>query len=277
VSGVFIRAVDPPGPPSPDAHWLVFRGAHLLVRAAGERAEAPRAPDIAGLEPGLLRRLYLGALDGVDCYAAEAPPEAPAPDGMEYAGLRALYGRLDEPFFALAGFAAQIVEWDRTHQFCGRCGSATDPAPGERARRCPACGLLCFPRLSPAVIMLITRGDAMLLARAHNFSGPFYSTLAGFVEPGETLEEAVAREVREEVGIEIRDIRYFGSQPWPFPHSLMIGFTAQHAAGEIQVDGREIAEAGWFTAADLPRLPGPLSIARRLIDAFLAAGGPPDG
>ena len=276
MSGAFIRGVDPPGAPSPDAYWLVFRGSHLLVRAVGERAEALRGPDIAALEPVLLRRLYLGALDGVDCYAAEAPPEAPAPDGMEYAGLRALYGRLDEPFFALAGFAAQIVEWDRTHQFCGRCGSPTVPAPGERARRCPTCGLLSFPRLSPAVIMLITRGDAMLLGRAHNFSGPFYSTLAGFVEPGETLEEAVAREVREEVGIEIRDIRYFGSQPWPFPHSLMIGFMAEYAAGEIVVDGREIADAGWFTAADLPLLPAPLSIARRLIEAFLSAGPPPE-
>ena len=143
-------------------------------------------------------------------------------------------------------------------------------APSERAKLCPKCGLLSFPRLSPAVIMLVYRGDELLLARNHGFADGFFSVLAGFVEPGESLEEAVEREVHEEVGLDLTEIRYFGSQPWPFPHSLMIGFTARYAGGEIRLQEAELAEAGWFNRrGELPRLPGKLSIARKLIDAFL--------
>jgi NAD+ diphosphatase len=160
--------------------------------------------------------------------------------------------------------------WDQTHRFCGRCGEPTVHAPSERAKLCPKCGLLSFPRLSPAVIMLIQRGDEFLLARNPNFPEAFYSVLAGFVEPGESLEEAVAREVREEVGLEVTDIRYFSSQPWPFPHSLMIGFTCTYAGGDIVPQPDEIVHAAWFSRnGELPRLPGKLSIARKLIDWFL--------
>jgi NAD+ diphosphatase len=181
-----------------------------------------------------------------------------------------LYGRLPDEQFSIAGRAVQILLWDQTHRFCGRCGQPTVHAPAERAKLCPRCGLLSFPRLSPAVIMLIRRGDELLLARNKAFADGFFSVLAGFVEPGESLEETVAREVREEVGLEVTDIGYFGSQPWPFPHSLMIGFTATYAGGEIRLQADEIAEAGWFhKRGDLPRLPGKLSIARRLIDSFI--------
>jgi NAD+ diphosphatase len=148
---------------------------------------------------------------------------------------------------------------------------ATDEVPGERAMRCPDCGLLAFPRLAPAVITLITRDDGRaLLARNANFPVPMFSCLAGFVEPGETLEQAVAREVREEVGIEIGNVSYRSSQPWPFPHSLMVGFRAEWTAGEIDVDGVEIAEAAWFEVDDLPPIPPRLSIARVLIDEWIA-------
>ena len=147
----------------------------------------------------------------------------PEPDG--YQDLRRLWGHVPELQWTIAGRAVQLVEWARTHRFCGRCGTATEPAPSERAMRCPDCGLLSFPRLAPAVIVLVTRGDEALLARGRNFPLPMYSCIAGFVEPGETLEEAVHREVREEVGVELADVRYVASQPWPFPHSLMIGFT----------------------------------------------------
>jgi NAD+ diphosphatase len=148
-------------------------------------------------------------------------------------------------------------------------------APGERAKRCPACGLLSFPRLSPAIIVLVERDDRVLLARGVNFPEGMYSTLAGFVEPGESLEEAVHREIGEEVGVALTDLRYFGSQPWPFPHSLMIGFTARYAGGEIVLDDREIADAAWFTADRMPRVPQKLSIARRLIDSYVAKHRPP--
>jgi NAD+ diphosphatase len=147
----------------------------------------------------------------------------------------------------------------------------------ERAKECPQCGLLAFPRLSPAIIVLVQRRHELLLARPYHFPPGLYSVIAGFVEPGETLEEAVVREVREEVNLAIKDIRYFGSQPWPFPHSLMIGFTATHAGGEISIDDAEIEDAGWFKADALPTLPGKISIARKLIDWFLAKQGASEG
>ncbi len=208
---------------------------------------------------------FLGTLDGRPCVAVE---EAEAP-GPGFVGLRQLWQQVDGQLWAIAGRAVQIVAWDDAHRFCGRCGAATEPMADQRARHCPRCGLDAYPRLAPAVIVLVEQDDGrVLLARNASFSEPFFSCLAGFVEPGETLEEAVRREVREEVGIELCDLAYFGSQPWPFPHSLMIGFTARLASGEVHPDGQEITEAAWFPASDLPRLPGEISIARALIEAW---------
>jgi NAD+ diphosphatase len=238
----------------------------------GDRAEVVDYADLAKLNAPFDDGHYLGRLEDIDCYAVELPTDE-HPDGTGFEGLRALYGRLPDEQYSIAGRAVQILLWDKTHRFCGRCGTATVNAPADRAKLCPQCGLLSFPRLSPAVIMLIQRGDdEFLLARNRAFADGFYSVLAGFVEPGETLEEAVAREVHEEVNLEIRDIRYFASQPWPFPHQLMIGFTAHYASGEILPQAEEIVEAAWFSRrGELPRLPGKLSIARRLIDAFVGA------
>jgi NAD+ diphosphatase len=219
------------------------------------------------------RQDYLGQLDHRLCYAVEVSDGTIPPEGMAFEGLRQVYGRLDEHLFWVAARAVQIIDWDRTHQFCGRCGVPLRPKSDERAKACPQCGLLHFPRLAPAIIVLVERGDQLLLARSRHFMPGMYSVLAGFVEPGESLEEAVVREVKEEVGIEIQDIKYFGSQPWPFPHSLMIGFTATYAGGEISLDDKEIEDAGWFTAEKLPRIPGKISIARKLIDQFLAKKG----
>lgn len=269
----FVPALHPPDEAPSAALWFAFGGDRLLVRPEGERLALPEYVDLAKLGVAFDEGHYLGRLDDVDCYAVEFMQDSPAqlPDGMSLEGLRALYGRLADELYGVAGRAVQILLWDRTHRFCGRCGTATVNAPADRAKLCPGCGLLAFPRLSPAVIMLIRRGDdELLLARNRAFAEGFFSVLAGFVEPGESLEEAVAREVREEVNLEVRDIRYFGSQPWPFPHSLMIGFTAQYASGEIRPQEDELVEASWFRRdADLPKLPGRLSIARKLIDAFL--------
>ena len=250
--------------------WFVFRGRELLVVPAGEALALPRAAEAAelGVEP--LRVLELEPVDGCPCRAAEAPAGWEPPGGMELRGLRSTWGLLDDAHFRMAGRAVQLVDWDRTHRFCGACATETRVVAGERARACPACGLVAYPRLSPAVIFLIRRGDRILLGRHAGLPEGMYSTLAGFVEPGETLEEAVAREVAEEVGISVRDVRYFGSQPWPFPNSLMIGFTAEHAGGEIVVDRAELEDAGWFAADALPTIPPKLSIARALIDSFLA-------
>jgi len=270
----FVGGVDPPAGDAGDGWCFAFRAGELLV-AGGETGEAtvPRVSALAELGPAELRRQYLGRLGRAGCWSVELAEGVDAPAGMRFVGLRALHGRLPDPLWLLAGRAAQIVAWDRDHRFCGRCGTPTEPAPGERARRCPACGLSAFPRLSPAIIVLIERGDAILLARGHGFQPGLYGIIAGFVEPGESLEEAVHREVREEVGLEITDLRYVGSQPWPFPHGVMIGFTAHHAAGEITIDPSELAEAGWYTLDTLPGVPSKLSIARRLLDAWAARHG----
>ena len=222
-----------------------------------------------GLGLQVLHPQYLGALDGKDCYSAEVPESSPAPEGMEFRGLRQLFDHMEEGLYRVAFRAAQIVDWDRNQQFCGRCGGRTTDRTDIRAKECPGCGFVMFPRISPAVIVLVERGDKVLLARANRFPGKFYSVLAGFVEPGETLEETVSREIKEEVGIEVKDSRYFGSQPWPFPDSLMIAFTATYAGGEIRIDEEEIVDAGWFEPDAFPDIPGKISISRRLIDWYV--------
>jgi NAD+ diphosphatase len=186
---------------------------------------------------------------------------------MAWVGLRRLFGQIDELDYALAGRAIQIMEWDRTHQFCGVCATPTVARPQERVRACPACGHLVYPRLAPAVMMLVRRGRELLLGRSPHFQPGVYSALAGFVDPGETLEACVAREVMEEVGVTVRNLRYFGSQSWPFPHSLMIAFFADYAGGDIVPQPDEIEDAQWFDIDALPDLPMAISISRRLIDA----------
>jgi NAD+ diphosphatase len=269
-ASVFVSGVRPPPVPPVRARWFRFRGSDLLVHAPPAVDPVPVVDAAADPLPRCLRSQYLGQYGDAPCFSGELSADAVAPAGMEFIGLRQLFGRVPDPLFWLAARAVQIVDWDRTHQFCGRCGAPTQPCEDERARSCPGCRLQFFPRLSPAVIVSIVRGAEILLARAHRLPPGLYSVVAGFVEPGETLEEAVVREVREEVGVNVRNLRYFGSQPWPFPNSLMIAFTAEWASGEIRLDEREIADARWFRFDALPPIPGPLSVARRLIDRFLA-------
>jgi len=274
----FHSAVTPPATTAAPAHWFVFQESNLLVRQNGAGAEVLRAAGPEALGLPIVRRQYLGYLttEGqptVHCYSAEADPATPLPNGVIAEGLRQLYTRLPDALFQIAGRAVQVVDWDRTHQFCGRCGKPVESLPTERAKKCPACGLTNFPRLSPAIIIAVVRhtdeGPKLLLARNHRFPAGRYSVIAGFVEPGESLEECAQREVIEEVGIAIQNVRYFASQPWPFPNSLMLGFTAEYTAGDFALEEAEIAEAGWFAPDALPQLPPPPSIARRLIDWFV--------
>ncbi|MGB3681801.1 MAG: NAD(+) diphosphatase [Rubrobacteraceae bacterium] len=251
--------------------WFVFSGGRMLVRDDGEGKVTPAGPpEDLGLDAAFVRDI--GDLHGKKCFAAEVEQDAKAPDGTSFRDLRGMLGSIDESidegFFAMAGRAKQIVNWNRTHQFCGRCGTGTAPSPTELSKECPGCGMHFYPRLSPAAIMLVTSGEQLLLARSPHFPPGMYSALAGFVEPGESIEQTIAREVREEVGVEIRNPRYFGSQPWPFPGSLMIGFIAEYAGGELR-SGEEIEDAGWFSADGMPELPPRLSIARAMIDYFL--------
>ena len=265
----FVSSVSPPEDSEGTTRHFYFRGDQLLFGLEGKHAVMPTLDETPLGTLVEVRRHYLGYCDYRHYVAVELKDDSPAPDGFEFAGLRELFGRLDEESFSIAGRAVQIVAWARTHQFCGQCATPTKPRTTERALECPSCGLLFFPRLSPAMIVRIERGNQLLLAHNHRFPKGRYSIIAGFVEPGETLEEAVEREVAEEVGIQIRDIEYFGSQPWPFPNSLMLGFTAKYAGGEIRLDNEELSHADWFSPDNLPDLPPPISISRHLIDSFL--------
>ncbi len=269
----FIAGIKPPKSRTGAAWWWVFRENALLVQETDTGTTLPHVEESVSLGITPLRTQYLGTLGGDHCFAAEVGKGTEPPEGLRFEGLRTLYGRLPDDLFFLAGRAVQIIAWDRTHQYCGHCGTRTIYHKVDRATECPHCGLVNYPRIAPAVIVAVERGDELLLARNANFPAAFFSVLAGFVEAGESLEETVRRELREEVRIEVKDIRYFGSQSWPFPNSLMVGFTATYASGEICVDPREVAEAAWFRYDTLPRVPPGLSIARKLIDAFIEKHG----
>jgi NAD+ diphosphatase len=270
MSDLFLPLVTPPGALSEPAHWFLFQRSQLLVHREEGHASVPLVADPRqlGLEP--VRTQYLGMLGGRHCYSAQCAADIPAPDGYVWSGLRALFGLFDDVMFALAGRAFQIMDWDRSHQYCGCCGTPTVVRSGERARQCPNCGQIHYPRIAPAVMALVQRRDQLLLARSPHFVPGMHSALAGFVEPGESLEQCLVREVKEEVGVEVASLRYFSSQSWPFPHSLMIAFNCDWVAGEITPDPAEIEAAGWFSLENLPVLPNKISIARRLIDATIA-------
>ncbi len=216
------------------------------------------------------REHFLGFWHDQPCYAAEIR-ESDAVDPLQYqrGSLYQVLGRLEEPLFALAGRAAQILAWERDHRFCGRCGGEMTPDPVEHSMRCEPCATVNYPRIAPCVIVLVTRGPELLLARNANFPRPMFSTLAGFIEAGETAEQTAVREVREEVGVEITNLRYFRSQSWPFPNQLMLGFFADYAGGDIVCEPSEIAEAGWFHIRELPPVPPAVSISGQLIRHYI--------
>lgn len=260
---------------SPDTNALLFlfHDGQLLTGQEDERSVLPvSSMESLGLE--IIFQQEVGVLRGRRCFAAEVGEDTGAPEGYVFRDLRGLWGG-DEDFFRVAGRAKQIVEWNRTHQFCGKCGTKTGPGQEEFVRKCPNCGMVYYPRLSPAAIMLVHREDELLLARSPHFPPGMYSALAGFVEPGESIEETARREVGEEIGVELGEIRYFGSQPWPFPNSLMIGFLAEWSSGDVRIgEPDEIEDARWFHLDELPPLPPKVSIARAMIEAFLAGRAP---
>lgn len=265
--------VPPPGMER-EGWWFLFHADRLLVVARGEAAEVPWLADPSELGMRVNGRQFLGTLDGRGCYAAELDDPV-EPDGTAFRTLRSLFGVLKEEMFAVAGRAFQLLDWARSHRFCGKCGMPTVPVPGERAMGCAPCGIEYYPRVSPAVIVAVVRDGRLLLAHSRRHPSVFFSVLAGFVEAGESFEECVRREIREEAGIELKDIRYFGSQPWPFPRTMMVGFTAEWAGGDIVIEEKELVQAAWFEPEEVKRLQIPRhgTIARQLIDWFLAEHG----
>ena len=263
---MFRPGVVPPAEPDDSALWMLVQRDRVLLRDSDAGLAGPEQVSVLATNGA---PHFIGTLDGRPLWTAGIEDEAEPSEGWRFSDLFSFHALGGDDQWLAAGRAVQVVEWERTHRFCGRCGIPTEAVSGERATQCPQCRLMTFPRLSPAIIVLIHRGDEVLLARSHRFPEGMYSALAGFVEPGETVEGALEREVEEEVGLQVQNLRYQGSQPWPFPNSLMLGFFAEYAGGEIVLEEAEIAEANWFPTSALPNIPGPISIANRLITSWV--------
>jgi NAD+ diphosphatase len=267
----FIREIIEPQTKTHPSLWFIFREDRLLVHCIdNDNYSLPLVKNVQDLDLTPTRTQYLGRYGNSCCYSAEIQEDKKPPADMLFLHLWGIYELIDDDLFQIAGYAFHIMKWDQTSQYCGRCGTQTKLAEKERAKICDNCNLISYPRISPAVIVAVIKENKILLAKASRFrKRNMYSVLAGFVDPGETLEECIKREIKEEVNIKVENIRYFGSQPWPFPDSLMTGFIADYKSGEIAVDGDEIIDAGWFTPDGLPDIPGKISIARELIDWFI--------
>ena len=263
----FVYAYPPAQPAPGSALWLPFSKGELLMHGSEPHLHRGTSESVASLN--LCAPLYLGALDGVPCLAADFDPDLEVPEGWTTQSLRGLFGQFSEAEYALAGYASQLLYWRRTSGFCPVCGHKTEARDGDWGRLCPECGHVSYPHVTPATLILVENGPRLLLAHKPGW-GNRYSILAGFVEPGESLEECVRREALEETGIRLDHLAYAGSQPWPYPHQLMVGFTARYAGGEIVVDGEELDHADWFTVDSLPELPSPVSLSRKMIDAWIA-------
>jgi NAD+ diphosphatase len=248
-----------------DAYWFLFKNNRIIVQITQNGFTIPRFSKMTEFAPE--QELYLGTINSVHCFCAELQEEA-LPPGFEARELRPLFDSFDQDLFYIATKAMQIVTWYKTHRFCGQCGSQTNRNLHEYSMLCPKCNLAYYPRISPAIIVAITHGDKILLARKPDST--MFSIIAGFVETGETLEETVHRESMEEVNITVKNVTYFASQPWAFSNALMIGFTAEYDSGILKPDGVELEEARWFSASQMPaRLPGRISISSMLIEWFL--------
>lgn len=264
--------------------YVVVRGRDVVCRSDGSIRLS--AEDVLRLRHDEAAEIELHPLfaerpdstennDNAVHFVTWSDPNRELPPGFEARNLRSFFGDIPEEEFWLTGRGYQLAHWDRTHRYCGNCGNATELADREIARRCTQCGHTSYPRISPAIITAVVRDGTLLLAHNAQRSLPFYSVVAGFVEPGETLEECVVREVLEETGIRVHNVKYMASQPWPFPDSLMLAFTAEYQSGEIQVDGEEIDHAYWCTPDNLPQIPSRPSVARRLIDWFVETNRSP--
>jgi NAD+ diphosphatase len=281
LSGQFVPAKNGDPPEDRRGTWLLLQENALLVpEGSGEHGWGlPQAPLPEGFARSLDPIVHLGTYRGAPCWAAAVPPGVDPPAGLRRESLLPAQTRLADDALSLGGLALQAIHWEQTSRHCPRCGGSMSRIRGESGTRCPRCNYEHYPHLHPAVIVLVRDGDRVLLARKAFWPKGRYGLIAGFVDVGESLEGAAEREVCEEVGVEIRDLRYAGSQYWPFPSQLMVGFTASYSRGDLAVNRDELEDARWFSVHDLPELPPKLSIARFLIDRYAhpqeAAGGQP--
>lgn len=265
----FESLVQPPDAIDKDRSWyFVCIDGQIASQAENGQLRPIDGDGYRWLDLEIAYEHFMGVYQGRACYAVAASGKLP--EGYALGGLRGWLGRVDAEIFYLGGRAVQLVDWHKTHQHCGRCGQATVDHASDRAKQCEGCGHIAYPRISPSIIVLVHRGDEMLLARNAAWPQGMFSTLAGFVEPGESIEQTVHREVFEEVGIKVKNPKYLGSQSWPFPNSLMLGFHAEYDSGEFVLQAEEIAEADWFKPDALPNIPPATAISRWLIDDFLA-------
>lgn len=269
----FTAQLYPTTPHTQTALWFIFQDDNILLKETANGLLIPTTNDLSTLQDLIIQKHYLGLYGSDPCFTASLPVQETLPllSGLAFHPVRHAYLQLNqnESLCHLITRAKQILYWDDTTQFCGQCGRKTESCENERAKQCLSCQRLIFPPISPVMLVLIARGEEILLARSAHFMPGIYSILAGFVEPGETLEQTVAREVKEEVNIDIKNIRYFSSQPWPFSSNLMLGFMAEYDQGTIQIDPKEIEDAQWFKSSALPPLPAPFSLSRQMIEHWL--------
>lgn len=252
-------------------HWFIFQNEQLLIQRDGDSISILSDESISYFSDSFIRQHQLAEFNNHIFYCAELAGNAAVPPELQTITLRKALELLNVDWYNIAAKAYAIINWDKNHQFCGRCGNITTQQSRAFERICTACSLTFYPRISPSMIVLIHRDDQILMARGHHFSPGAYGLIAGFIEAGERVEDAVHREVAEEVGIKIKNLTYFGSQAWPFPDSLMLGFIAEYDSGELQINPDEIETAGWYRYDQLPGRPSTrISIASKLIDHFVS-------
>lgn len=263
----FQRSYPPARPMPGSAYWFLFRGHEILVQNQDSRLALPLCDEaaVAPLAPGAV--LFLGTLNGVPCLAGEVSVEQAITAGWQAVGIRELFGHLNDDVYGIVGYASHILRWQRDSRFCPVCGQQLNEFGEQWMRQCSNCDYVGYPPVSPAILALVYDGPNVLLVHKPGW-GSRFSIVAGFVEPGESLEQCVKREVFEEVGVEVTDITYVSSQPWPFPNQLMIGFTARYIGGYLSPDQTEVDQAAWFRFDQLPELPAPLSLSRQIIDKW---------
>lgn len=265
----YIPAYIPLKPYEGSAWGIALLDRKLLMKKQGNTYVIPELRDLENVFRKDDLAEYIGSYGGHECYCKRLQEAPELPVNIEFVEMMQLTELSGDPgLFLLAGTANHILHWDHSNQFCGCCGAGMLRKSDERAKVCPNCNNIIYPRISPAVITAVFHEDKILLAHNRNFRPGLYSLIAGFVEPGEALEQCVAREIQEEVGIKVKNIRYFNSQPWPFPDSLMMAFTAEYESGDITVDRLEITDANWYTADSLPDIPSTDSVAGKMIRWF---------